>query len=140
MGNIKIRFKNVFFFLSHKHRQNMSVLGSTITQLPSTLLFYHPENWILHCLLVEDTSSTSSFHAFFLASKKEKQSRAYPFFPLRMMLKQVHQPLSLYILSGPGHSPMATVASVAARKSYVGPAAKSPDEIFVTEEERKNGH
>ena len=57
-----------------------------------------------------------------------------------MMLKQVHQPLSLYIFSGPGHSPMAIVASVAAGKSSIGPAATSPDEISVTEKERKNGY
>lgn len=57
-----------------------------------------------------------------------------------MMLKQVHEPLSLYILSGPEHSPMAIVASVAAVKSSIGPAAKSPGEISVTEEERKNGY
>ena len=57
-----------------------------------------------------------------------------------MMLRQVHQPLSLYMLSWPEHSPVAITASVAVGKSSIGPAAKSPDEVSVTEEARKNGH
>lgn len=55
------------------------------------------------------------------------------------MLKQVHQPPSLYMLSWPEHSPVAITASVAVGKSFISPAAKSPDEVSVTEEERKNG-
>ena len=57
-----------------------------------------------------------------------------------MMLRQVHQPLSLYMLSWPEHSPTAITASVAVGESSIGPAAKSPDEVSVTEEARKNGH
>lgn len=107
MSRLDPKICSFFFYTSIGKTWLYLALQLPVTQLPSTLLLYHPKNWILHCLLVEDTSSTSSSPAFILANKKEKQRRAYPFFPLRMMLKQVPQPLSLHILSWPEHSPVA---------------------------------